>query len=141
MTVNSPEQGQDQSERLEFAQQLSATADRRRRNRVPLQLRVRLYSGEQDEPVVGTTRNISSDGFYCVTSKSFGLGQWLDCAIEYPAYDAREPDRKLLMACKVIVVRTVAEETPACYGVACRIENFECRFLDSSRPSAKLAVK
>ena len=97
--------------------------DRRERRRTPVRWRLML-SREDGSPEIETiTDNLSSSGFYCLSSVPLTPGQSVRCALRVPTYDPHDDERYIELACKALVVR--AEAAPdGCYGIACHIEEY-----------------
>ncbi len=128
--VHSPEAVDDVPVAMETGSNVRmGVGDRRRRARLPLQLPVQFYRSETQVPIEGTTKDMSSEGFYCLSRASFTPGESLLCSIECPAYAPDLPERKLVITCRVRVIRTIPEAVHGFHGVACRIKDFECSYL------------
>lgn len=95
-------------------------ADRRRRTRLALSLTVYLTRPGRSQPLSAKTKNISSEGFYCVVEEPFVLGESVHCTIIVPTFDPRVPDKMMGLDCQTEVVRIEFVGT-AMYGVAFHI--------------------
>jgi hypothetical protein len=103
---------------------MRVTAERRKRARMGLVWPVRLTWADGARSVDSNTRNLSSQGFYCIAEEPFEVGDWLDCVLALPqAYDAEGSG--YCLCCRVEVVRVEAVDQG--FGIACRIEGFSLR--------------
>lgn len=91
--------------------------DRRRQRRLPLRWTAYLYRAGVSEPIEAMTRNVSSDGFYCVVEEPFAIGETVRSALLVPAFDPDAPDRVMTIESECSVVRVECIGTGA-YGVA-----------------------
>jgi len=98
--------------------------NRRQRRRLQLRLPVRLYRGTLGEAVDTTTQDLSSGGFFCLSSVGFLVGEPLICVLKLPANDPSHVDGVLALECMVRVIRVSPTETPGVYGVACQIQEY-----------------
>lgn len=98
------------------------THERRRRVRVPLTWTVSLQP-KCGSPVESRTKNISSEGFYCLVAEPFAAGDLVDCVIHVPVTDPSRAQRTLLLQCRARVVR-VEEFASGVFGIACFIEQY-----------------
>ncbi len=104
--------------------------ERRKRQRTHLHWPVRLFRNSGEGVVETTTRNLSSDGFYCTTTVEFTLGEPMHCILRLPAHD---PGGQMLsLQCRVHVVRVDPANGDGLYGLACRIEDYH--FVHTSAP-------
>jgi hypothetical protein len=129
MTVNSGETTREPAVAIENGLSFRSGDDRRRRARLQLQLPVQFHRDNAESPIYGTTQNMSSEGLFCLSHACFTPGESILCSIECPAYAPDMPERKLLITCRVRVLRTVLGADQEVNGVACRIEDFECSYL------------
>ena len=99
-------------------------SERRKRTRIRLHWPVLLFRKQGTELVTSTTENLSSTGFYCLTSIRFDPGELLMCAIRVPVYDpnGKAVDRNL--ECRVRIVRVEPQLPEGTFGVACSIEDY-----------------
>lgn len=97
-------------------------ADRRARHRIVTQWPLRLW--RMHEHVVDTdTVNVSSAGFYCVSSKRFYPGETLIAVLEIPAPGVQALQH-LLLRCEALVLRVETIIGSCNCGIACRIINY-----------------
>jgi hypothetical protein len=129
MAVNLPDLVRNSVATIEDGSPVRGSDDRRRRDRLPLQLPVKFYTGDADAPIHGTTRDMSSEGFFCLSRATFTPGESVTCSIEYPAFAPDVPESRLVITCRVRIIRTVPDATQGIHGIACRIQDFECRYL------------
>ena len=106
-----------------------AVDERRRRPRVRLQLPVSLHPGKNEAPFACTTRDISSDGFLCLTPRAFEAGETLTCVISCPSNAHGSTDRPFLIRSRIRVVRCEEDPDSGLYRTACRIEDYDCNHL------------
>jgi hypothetical protein len=97
--------------------------DRRGRVRVALSLPIYVFADGSSEPVVGRTKNMSSEGFYCHLDQPFTIGEGVRVVIIVPGNDPRNRDRTLSLECFSRVVRVEPVDQKR-FGVACLIENY-----------------
>jgi hypothetical protein len=100
--------------------------ERRRRHRLRLQLPVHFQPGKDQAPVASTTRDISSDGFLCLTPRPFEKGESLVCTITWPSHLRGMLNKPLVIRCDITVVRCEHDEESGLYRTACHIQEFEC---------------
>jgi hypothetical protein len=104
-------------------EQFSATDERRRRPRLRLQLPVTLHSGSA-EALNTVTRDISSEGFLCITARAFHPGEGAVCVIDCPS---NAPDeRPIQIQCCVRILRCELESDTGLYRTACYIKSYRC---------------
>lgn len=112
--------------------------ERRRRQRVRLQLSVRLQPGKDQGAIDSITRDISSDGFLCLTPRPFEKGEFLVCCIAWPSHGRTGQDKPFALRCNARVVRCEHDPETGFYRTAYRIEDYECNQLDP--PSATVTT-
>jgi hypothetical protein len=96
--------------------------ERRRRARIPLSWTVHLVFGA-GRRIESKTKNISSDGFYCLVPESVTAGDLIRCVIHVPAADPSRADQTLFLECETRVVR-VEEFVDGTFGIGCSIEEY-----------------
>jgi len=114
--------------------------ERRRRHRLRLQLSVRFEQGGDLSGIDCTTRDISSDGFLCLTPRAFEKGETVVCVITWPTYGRGGPNAPFVMRCRARVVRCEYDEGNSLYRTACRIEEYECNHLRKDTAAAAAAT-
>ena len=82
-------------------------------------------NGDAHETV---TRDLSSEGFQCLTRVPFVPGEFSMCTLGVPANDPKDARRILMVNCKVRVVWVRATDD-GYYDMGCRIENYQ--FVDA----------
>jgi hypothetical protein len=99
--------------------------ERRKRERLYLRLPVLFLREEADGPLQTETRNISNNGFYCITPHPFAPGEKLRCLIGVPtrSSEKRELKDRLYLEAEVDVVRIVVNNGDG-FGVGCRISDY-----------------
>ena len=102
---------------------MPAPADRRRRDRVALHWRVRLFRSFQSVAIETVSEDLSSIGFYCTSQEPFELGETLQCIIVIPADTLDGFDSQVSLECHVTVVRI--ENNSNGYGLGCHIEYYD----------------
>jgi hypothetical protein len=101
----------------------SVQAERRSRARVRVHWPVLLFPSQIGEDAVQTiTQNLSSQGFYCLSSRPFTVGELLLCTLQIPMNDLNAGERHL--ECQVRVVRVENNASGGQYGIACRMEDY-----------------
>jgi hypothetical protein len=98
--------------------------DRRRRVRVPLSLPLRLFRADGAGPFDTHTKNVSSEGFYCVVSDPFAANERIRCILSLPAFDPGHHDDVITLDCWARVVRVELLGNSA-YGIACAVEQYQ----------------
>jgi hypothetical protein len=85
---------------------------------------VRLIRPNGARPLDSNTKNVSSDGFYCVVREPFTAGEQIRCILALPAFDPARQDDLIALDCLARVVR-VELLGSAEYGIACAIEQYQ----------------
>jgi hypothetical protein len=112
--------GLGKAEELEVARR----PDRRRRPRVQLHWSVRFVRASGMDAVEATTRDLSSDGFFCLSDVPFIPGERLICVIKVPAHDPQKKERAVWIECGIRVMRVGPTDFDGVFGIACRIEDY-----------------
>lgn len=102
---------------------MSQPSERRKRLRVDLHLNVRL-TRPGSRPIESRTRNLSSEGFYCLSPEPLTLGEELDCMILIPAEDPKFRDDALGLECRARVVRVEKSEREGFFGIGCHMQDY-----------------
>lgn len=84
---------------------------------------LRFHLTNAPEAVETITRDLSSDGFYCLARTSFVPGQALACTLGVPTHHPNGAHRMVSVECRVRIVR-VESTAEGLYGVGCRIEEY-----------------
>ncbi len=97
--------------------------DRRGRARLALQCPVQLSRAGNGAMLRSVTRDISSAGFYCISSEWIAPGERLDCMVAIPIPIGGFPEERLCLQCRAEVVR-VDPLGEGAAGIACRIVDY-----------------
>lgn len=97
--------------------------ERRKRARTNVHWPVSLLRDHGFNPIDTVTQNLSSTGFYCLSSTPVAPGAVLRCSLKVPAYDPRGEQRTVTLECRVQVMRSEATQDGS-FGIACRIEDY-----------------
>jgi hypothetical protein len=97
--------------------------ERRRRERLTLHWNVYLFRQADSCPLISRTRDISSDGFYCIVDKPLTPGEQIYCDIIIPPHVSLTQSGGASIHCHVQVLR-VQTAGNGSYGIACRIEEY-----------------
>jgi c-di-GMP-binding flagellar brake protein YcgR len=97
--------------------------ERRKRLRVDLHLNVR-FAKFGSRPIETRTKNLSSEGFYCLSPEPLTPGEELACVIVIPAEDPQSREDALSLECRARVVRVEKAEREGFFGIACHMENY-----------------
>jgi len=100
-----------------------ASRERRKRKRIALHWPVRLYRTSGSPSVDSATENLTSNGFYCVSTEPFQVGERLQCVIAIPAGAFGYSDSRVRLQCRVRVTRV--ENQRDSFGLGCCIEDYE----------------
>jgi len=101
--------------------------ERRKRVRSRLHWQVHLPALDGMQAIESTTRDVSSNGFYCSSPVPFVPGERMVCVVKVPAYSPAREDWMLSLECKVRIARVEPVGDEGCYGLGCEIEDH--RFL------------
>ena len=107
--------------------------ERRKRKRIALHWPVRLFRDPAMPSVESTTENLTSNGFYCVSSEPFQLGERLECIIAIPAGSFGYAESPIRLQCRVRVTRI--EDQGQGFGLGCYIEDYD--LLTSARHASQ----
>ena len=99
-----------------------AVDDRRKRKRVAVHWRVRLFRQPGTQWVDTTTENLSSEGLYCICQEPFKPGERLGCVIVVPGESLGFAEPSLRLQCHIIVRRL--EHPTEGFGLVCHIEDY-----------------
>lgn len=100
-----------------------ATSERRRWPRADVRWQVQFFS-LASEPLQCTTSNVSTGGFYILSERPFKPGECLNCFLAIPSHQSRRGDERLLVQCRVEVVRVESGAVENQFGTACRILDY-----------------
>jgi hypothetical protein len=90
-----------------------------------------LFACEPGETIEAVTEDLSSRGFYCLTSTSFAPGETRFCTLSVPANDPDDPGLVIPVHCRVRVVRVEALAEKDTFGMGCSIEDYWVHAPDS----------
>jgi hypothetical protein len=107
--------------RTSSGDRLDTVDERRKRKRVALHWRVRLFrqSGQWFDT---TTEDLSSEGFYCICREPFKPGERLGCVVVVPGERLGFAEPSLRLQCHIIVRRL--EHLTEGFGLGCHIEDY-----------------
>jgi len=98
--------------------------ERRKRPRTRLHWPVVLFRSHVGNAIESETRDLSSNGFYCLANVAFTPGESLICNIKLPTHDPKGKHLERHLECRVRVVRVEVQDASAMFGVACLIEDY-----------------
>jgi hypothetical protein len=98
--------------------------ERRRSPRVKLHWTLYLMLNGTTHPLRTETRDISSDGFYCVLDQPIRPGERIKCDLVVPTHNSQDPDEVVYLRCSAEALRVEKIGSGAEFGLACRIEDF-----------------
>jgi hypothetical protein len=98
--------------------------ERRKRTRMRVHWRVCFWGGPLTEALETVTRDLSSDGFYCLCKVPFVPGERLACSLGAPVFQTDGGALEVELECRVRVIRTEAANGDGSFGMGCRIEEY-----------------
>lgn len=105
-------------------------AERRSRPRAALHWVVHVSRAGGQHPVASRTRNVSSQGFYCLVEEPFESGERVECTVVVPIPKSGKPDDVLWLKCKARVLRVESAAADTAFGIAFQIEEYCVVHLD-----------
>jgi hypothetical protein len=111
----------------QLVQTESVASDRRNRERVHVHWPLSFFRAGTTEILETVTQNLSSDGFYCVTSSVLVPGEIRACTLNVPTHHPNGGPKMRRVLCRVRIVRVEKLENSV-YGVGCHIEDY--RFIE-----------
>jgi hypothetical protein len=99
-------------------------AERRSRPRAALHWLVHVLRDGSQHPVASRTRNVSSQGFYCLVEEPFESGERVECTVVVPIPKSSKPDDVLWLKCQARVLRVEAAAVDTAFGIAFQIEEY-----------------
>jgi len=99
-------------------------ADRRSRPRATLEWVVHLSKAGGKHPIATRTRDVSSQGFYCLVQEPFECGERVECTMVIPIPKSGKPDDVLWLKCQARVLRVEPAAADTAFGVALQIEEY-----------------
>jgi hypothetical protein len=106
-------------------------SERRKRARTKVHWAILLFQGHSSEAVHTVTRDLSSNGFYCLSRIPFKCGEVLICSLQVPTYEPFNNAGTLALECRARVMRREPAEADGLCGIACQIEDYQ--FATASR--------
>jgi len=100
-----------------------ALEERRKRKRIALRWPVRLFREPGAPSVETTTENLTSNGFYCISTEPFQMGERLECIIAIPSGSFGYNESPIRLQCRVRVARV--EDQREGFGLGCYIEDYD----------------
>jgi hypothetical protein len=98
--------------------------DRRSHPRAALEWVVHLSKAGGNHPIDTRTRDVSSQGFYCLVHEPFESGERVECTVVIPIPKSCKPDDVLWLKCQARVLRVEAAASATAFGVAFQIEEY-----------------
>lgn len=98
--------------------------ERRRSRRAPLHWTLYLAYNGAAPPFRSRTRDISSDGFYCLLDHPIRVGDQFECDIVVPTHACQSPEEVFYLRCRAQAVRVEKIGAGAEFGLGCRIEDY-----------------
>jgi hypothetical protein len=86
-------------------------------------------------PVSSKTRNVSSQGFYCLVQEPFESGERVECTVVIPIPESGKPDDVLWLKCQARVLRVDATVANTAFGIAFLIEEYRVVHLNPAQAS------
>ena len=111
--------------------QKTTSIERRRRVRAQVHWPVCFTRPGTTELVRTMTHDLSSHGFYCITSAGFVPGEIRECTLVVPTHHPNGGKPMMPVLCKVRVVRVEVLGEGGLCGVGCEIEDY--RFANSGQ--------
>jgi hypothetical protein len=75
-------------------------------------------------PVSGKTRNVSSQGFYCLVQEPLESGERVECTMLIPIPKSGKPDAVLCLKCQARLLRVEVMGADKGFGIAFLIEEY-----------------
>jgi hypothetical protein len=98
-------------------------SERRHRQRLPLHWNVYIFREADSCPLLSRTKDLSSEGFYCLVEKPLTPGEEVYCDIIIPPQGAFIQSAGGSLHCRIRILRVEATGSGG-YGLACRIEEY-----------------
>jgi hypothetical protein len=99
-------------------------SERRKRARTKVHWALLLFQDHAGEAVETVTRDLSSNGFYCLSRIPFVCGEVLVCSLQIPTYEPLNNEKTLTLECRARVVRSEPGAGDGLCGIACQIEDY-----------------
>jgi hypothetical protein len=104
---------------------MSSTPERRRYERLPLRLPVRVSRTDGSPPIDCFTENISARGFYCIVREPMVPGERLEAEVILPGRNPGGRGGRASVRCKVQVIRIDSRRGSPGFGIAFQIANYK----------------
>jgi hypothetical protein len=75
-------------------------------------------------PVSCKTRNVSSQGFYCLVQEPLESGELVECMVVIPIPKSGDPDAVLWLKCQARLLRVEVVAADKAFGMAFLIEEY-----------------
>src|SRR5580658_6568360 len=108
-------------------------SERRSRPRAALQWVVHVSRAGGMHTVSGKTRNVSSQGFYCLIQEPLESGERVECTVVIPIPKSGRPDAVLWLKCRARLLRVEAVAADKAFGIAFLIEEYSLVHLNQVR--------
>ncbi len=96
---------------------------------MPLRWPVLLARSGDSRIVEAETENLSSQGFFCISRESFGIGERLNCIVVLPAKGWGYHAQSVWLHCRAEVIRVEIQAPASGFGLGCRMEEFSLRVI------------
>ncbi len=111
---------------------LPTAVERRKFERVPLQLPIQFARANRPEEVIDcVTENISGEGIYFVSCFPLVAGERLEVDLLFPPHNSARNKVSVHLRCQVQVMRVASSGQGLGFGIACRIKTYTIQFGDS----------
>src|SRR5262245_52443308 len=104
-------------------EEASPKTERRARTRAQVHWPVLLLRDCAGKAIETVTLNLSSSGFYCLSSAGLTPGERLFCTLRVPAHDPNNDGSAVSLECSALVMRSELTSSGA-FGIAFRIEDY-----------------
>ena len=98
--------------------------DRRRRPRLRLAYPIRVHQPGDSNRVVVKTKDLSCEGFFCISERVFSPDQTLECELVIPSDKPGEAEHDMVLRFHAKVVRVEPQSPDGSFGVACRFADY-----------------
>lgn len=112
------------NKKFQITESMAFVPERRRRVRAEVEWPVRFHPRNPLRSFDVLTKNVSSDGFYCLLDQPFSPGQAVDCVLFVPIHDPGRREDTLVLCCQVRAVHVDILEGGTRYGVGFHIDHY-----------------
>lgn len=98
--------------------------ERRSRPRAALQWVVHVSRAGDRRPASSTTKNVCSQGFYCLVAEPLESGERVECTLVIPVPKCGKPDDVVWLKCQARALRVEAVAADEAFGIAFLIEEY-----------------